>query len=154
MRSNRSQMARAALLWLVGAAMLALGITLCHHRAQWEQENFVTSLGVYEGGKYAGFINNYVYADEMGGIHSQAFPLWGAPADCPFEVQYLRSNPANAWIKRKGPSAPLLLLYGVNGVAVVLLFGGTLLALRESTPSHLPATRSTSRRLSQHSSAA
>lgn len=132
MTSNRSLLALAAWLWVVGGAMLTLGMTLRHWRVGWERENVVTTLGLYECGKYSGLINNYVYTDEGGDLHSQGFPLWGAPAESPFAVQYLRRDPANGWIKRGGPSTPLLLLYGVHVVAVALLLGGAWLASRET----------------------
>src|SRR5262249_21357665 len=131
MRSSKTRLARAGLLWLVGGATLALGLSLWNWRVRWERENVVTTLGVYEDGSNCPYlINEYVYADESGEIHRQGCPLLFAPEGSPFEVQYDRSDPANGWIKREGPSAPLLLLSGLNVVAVLLLLGGTWLAMR------------------------
>ena len=137
MRSSENRIARAALLWLVGGATLTLGGPLWHWRVRWERENVVTTSGVYERGRYAGFINNYVYAAESGETHRQSFPLLFPPEGSPFEVQYYRNDPANGWIKRGGASVPLLLLSGVNVLAVLLLLGGTWLARGADPPASL-----------------
>jgi hypothetical protein len=127
MRSGETRIASAGLLWLVGGTTLALGLSLWHWRVRWERENVVTTPGVYDGG-CAGLFD-YVYVDESGEVHRQGFPILFPPEGSRFEVQYDRSDPANGWVKRSGPSGPLLLLYGVNVVAVLLLLGGTWLAM-------------------------
>jgi hypothetical protein len=107
--------------WLVSGIALASGILLTLLRVQWERENIVTTVGVYEGGPYAGLTNNYLYRDEDGESHGQAFPVLTGPRSSQFEVQYARSDPANGWIKTGLPSTPLLLLLLLDLVSAFLV---------------------------------
>jgi hypothetical protein len=109
--------------WLVAGVILPLMISLTILRICWEQTNIVTTTGVYEGGKYAGFINNYFYMDQSGNTYYQAFPILMGPQNREFKVQFYKSDPGKGWIKSGLPSAALVALVTLDVFGVALLLG-------------------------------